>query len=125
MSRMNRLSNCHNRYQGKYQRALCVCSAGLLRSPTAAFVLSQEPYNWNTRAVGVTKDYALIHIDEVHVAWADIILCMGLEQELYISQNFNVDGTPIYNLNIPDDFTYRDPELIEIIKSRIAELQLA
>ena len=47
MSKMNRLANTQNKYQGKYKKVLCVCSAGLLRSPTAALVLSQEPFNFN------------------------------------------------------------------------------
>ena len=56
---MNRLANSSNRYQGEYKRVLCVCSAGLLRSPTAALVLSQEPYNFNTRAAGLDEAFAL------------------------------------------------------------------
>ena len=64
----NRLGNVNNGFQGKFRRALCVCSAGLLRSPTLAEILSQAPYNFNTRAVGITKEFALIPIDMAHVA---------------------------------------------------------
>lgn len=49
---MNRIANASNKFQGSYKRVLCVCSAGLLRSPTAALVLSKDPYNFNTRACG-------------------------------------------------------------------------
>ena len=45
----NRLSNVNNRFQGNFKRVLYVCSAGLLRSPTLAEILSQAPYNFNTR----------------------------------------------------------------------------
>ena len=65
MSLMNRLANTHNHYQGDAKRVLCVCSAGLLRSPTAAFVLSQEPFGFNTRAAGIAEDFALIVVDDV------------------------------------------------------------
>ena len=51
---MNRIANSTNPFQKDYKRVLCVCSAGLLRSPTAAYVLSQAPYNYNTRAAGLT-----------------------------------------------------------------------
>lgn len=117
---MNRLANSKNRFQGDFKRVLLVCSAGILRSPTAAFVLSQEPYNYNTRAVGVSEDYALIHIDEVHIEWAQEIVCMGKEQESYIWNNFGdqLNGTPVINLEIPDNFRYRDPKLMEMIKTR-------
>lgn len=42
---MNRLAIARNGYQGSYKRVLTVCSGGVLRAPTAAWVLGQEPYN--------------------------------------------------------------------------------
>jgi len=33
------------------------------------FVLSQEPYNYNTRAAGIVDDYALVPVDEVLLNW--------------------------------------------------------
>ena len=111
----NRLFNCGNPYQGDFKRVLCVCSAGLLRSPTAALVLSQEPYNFNTRACGLDS-YALIHIDEVLITWADEIVCMSEEQENRLREM--VADKPITCLYIRDDFSYRDPELIQLIKEK-------
>jgi len=115
---MNRLGNCHNEWQGNYKRVLCVCSAGVLRSPTAAFVLSQEPYNFNTRAVGLTPEFALIPVDEVLLAWADEIVCMTYKQEIELKE---ITDKPVICLNILDNFEYRDPELIELIKERYKE----
>lgn len=74
---MNALHNCKNPYQGAEKRVLCLCSAGLLRSPTAAFVLQKE-LGYNTRAAGVT-DYALIPVTEVLLEWADEIVCVNEE----------------------------------------------
>jgi predicted protein tyrosine phosphatase len=114
---MNRLANCQNRWQGKYKRVLCVCSAGLLRAATAAYVLSQEPYNFNTRAVGVAREFALIPIDEVHLDWADEIVVMTQDQaEKVREMQEEGDDTPIIVLDIPDNYAYRDPELIRLIK---------
>jgi predicted protein tyrosine phosphatase len=110
---MNRLANASNRWQGKNKKVLCVCSAGLLRSPTAAFVLSQEPFNFNTRAAGLTKEFALIPVDEVLLEWADEIVCMDQKQELLLK---SITTKPIICLGIPDNFAYRDPKLIELIK---------
>ena len=114
---MNRLHNCKNPYQGSYKKVLSVCSAGLLRSPTIAWVLSQDPYNYNTRACGI-HDYALVPLDRVLLTWADEIVCVqsdheGVVQRLLTDYNLN---TPIVNLMIPDNFEYRDPELIEMIR---------
>lgn len=114
---MNRLHNATNPYQGKFKRVLCVCSAGLLRSPTAAVVLSQDPFNFNTRAVGLDESHALIPIDQVHVAWADEIVVMSTSQSIEIKRKFETNK-PIRILDIPDSFSYRDPKLMELIKER-------
>lgn len=120
MTFMNRLGTAGNRYQGKYKRVLCVCSAGLLRSPTAAFVLSQEPYNFNTRAAGATEEYALIPVDEVLLAWANEVVCMEDAHKKQLIDQFGevMHDVKVVVLNIPDHFAYRDPELIEFIKQR-------
>lgn len=109
---MNRMHNCKNPYQGKYKKVLCVCSAGLLRSPTAALVLSQEPFNYNTRAAGL-EDYALVEVDPILLEWADEIVCMTSAQATKL---IPMTYKPIINLGIPDNYGYRDPELIKLIK---------
>ena len=116
---MNRLANSTNPYQGNYKKVLCVCSAGLLRSPTAAFVLSQEPYNFNTRAAGLVKDFALVPVDRVLLHWADEIVCMNTEQASEIRDMLD-EEKPVIALKIEDSYRYRDPQLIEAIKSAYA-----
>ena len=112
---MNRLMNAENRFQGKYKRVLCVCSAGLLRSPTAAWVLSQDPYNFNTRAVGVTEEFALVPVDRVLLHWADEIVCMDYRQAEIVRDLLEEDK-PIINLGIQDIYGYRDPDLVDAIR---------
>jgi len=107
---MNRKANCHNKYQGSEKRVLCVCSAGLLRSPTAAFVLQKE-FGFNTRSAGLTAEFALIPVDDVLLEWADEIVVM--ENWMY-EQLKDFDGTLIC-LNIPDNFERMDDELQKII----------
>lgn len=115
---LNRLANAHNKYQNfdKHKRVLCVCSAGLLRSPTIAYVLSQEPYNFNTRAVGCDGEFALIPIDDVLVEWADEIVCADFDHYAVVASRY--PEHTIVNLNIPDDYDYRSDELIKLIKQR-------
>ncbi len=120
----NRLGNATNPYQGDFKRVLCVCSAGLLRSPTLAWVLSQDPYNYNTRAVGWNGDFALIPIDEAHITWADQIVFVEPSVERgvrSITQDLYIDGKELITLNIPDNFEYRNPKLVEIIKAQYAQ----
>jgi predicted protein tyrosine phosphatase len=121
MSTMNRLANCHNHFQGKYKRVLCVCSAGLLRSPTTALVLSQEPFNYNTRAAGCVAEYALVPVDEVLVDWADEIVCMEPNHVEKIKP-FCSGDEKIICLDLPDQFEYRNPDLMRLIRERYEAL---
>ena len=118
MSSLNRIHNCHNPYQGNFKRVLCVCSAGLLRSPTAAVVLSQAPYNFNTRAAGLEQSYALVPVDDVLLIWAEEVVCMTASQGDQIRDRLTLlkCATPVKVLNIQDDYEYRDPALIELIR---------
>ncbi len=119
---MNRLGNISNRFQNfkAHKRVVCVCSAGLLRSPTAALVLSQEPWNFNTRAVGLVPEFALIPLDQVLLEWADEFVCMTQDQADAVQEMIRQIHvtTPVTCLNIPDNFGYREPELIRLITER-------
>lgn len=120
---MNRLYNASNPAQGDHKKVLCVCSAGLLRSPTAAVVLSQPPFNFNTRAAGAEDSYALIPVDNVLLKWADELVCMTQQhaemlKTKLVRQNFL---GKIIVLNIADDFMYRDPHLMGLIADRYME----
>ena len=111
-----------NSYQGDYKRVLTVCSANMLRSPTMAHVLSAEPYNFNTRSAGIAG-FALIPVTEDLLMWADEVVCADTEHALYIRDKmieYMLDK-PIIDLNIPDIYEYRNPELIELIKERYGQ----
>jgi predicted protein tyrosine phosphatase len=115
-----RLATSKNEYQGSYKRVLCLCSAGLLRSPTAAWVLSNEPYSYNTRSAGTYSEYALNLVDSVLIEWADEIVCMGKNhiEKLKEMNLYFPDKKKYIVLDIPDDFRYRDPELVLMISSK-------
>lgn len=126
MSIFNRIKNAKNKNQGNYKKVLCLCSAGQLRSATAALILSQEPFNYNTRAAGTHSEYALILIDPVLVAWADEFVCATREQvEALKFMLHKDDSRNIINLEISDDYEYRDPELIKLITERYARALVA
>ena len=115
----NRLWNTKNPAQGEYKRVLCLCSAGLLRSPTTAVVLAGEPYNYNTRAAGVESDYALIPVDDVLIDWADEIVCVNAGTADRLRSLFHADDLPtVVVLNIPDNYGYRSPKLVHMIKEQ-------
>lgn len=124
MSTKNRLGNCHNRFQGPSKRVLTVCSAGLLRSPTAAWVLSNDPWNFNCRAAGYNEEYALVLVDQVLLTWADVVVCMDTTQQRYLENLLDKFDMykPVYNLEVEDDYDFRDPELVRLMTEKFLNL---
>lgn len=120
MSLKNRLGNTHNPYQGSFKKVLTVCSAGLLRSPTCAWVLSNPPFNFNTRSCGYNDEYALTVLDEVLLEWADEVVVMDTKQEKVVRE-FGYLGN-VHVLNVPDDYGYRDPELVSLLEEKLLEV---
>lgn len=127
MTFMNRMGNAGNRYQTSAKRVLCLCSAGLLRSPTIANVLHQD-YGYNTRAAGVTKEYALIFADRVLIEWADQIVCVEQSVHEQLTRLYHDDEVALAKigknsviLDIPDTFPWNDARLREAIREKYAE----
>lgn len=109
----------NNPCQGQDKRILFVCSAGILRSATAARIYAQK---YNTRAAG-SKNYALIPVTEELVMWADDIVFVNEENRWDVSKRFDLDdlaknGTVIKVLNIPDNYDHMHPELIQHLKEQ-------
>jgi len=102
----------HNARQGAFKRILCVCSLGLLRSPTLAYALQQEGHN--TRSCGSDIENALIPISKKLVEWADEIVFVNPEN--YNAVLHMVDLKKVKVLNIPDDYDYRDAWLLSVCK---------
>jgi predicted protein tyrosine phosphatase len=120
---MNKLGNCHNVYQGTEKRVLCVCSAGLLRSPTMARVLA-ETYNYNTRAAGITEEYALIDVNDVLIEWADEIVVAEDSMGVEIMKRFP-SVTKYISLDLPDIYERMNPRLVKLIKERYEKNSVA
>jgi len=112
-----------NSFQGDYKRVLTVCSAGILRSATAAHILCGDPWNFNTRNAG-TASYALIPVTEDLLQWADEIVCMEDEHREYVEQKLEewmLPAKPIVTLDIEDIYEYRDDRLIKLISTKYNE----
>ena len=134
MIKRNQLGVLFNAYQGKYKKVLTVCSAGCLRSPTAAHILSSEPWNFNTRCAGVSTEYAIIPVTDALIVWADIILVMDSDQQTLINQmqermfrdmdNWSLDYRfkQVINLEIEDEYDYRNPHLVRIMQDKFLEI---
>ena len=114
---MNSTCPWDNPYQGRDKKVLFVCSAGILRSATAARTYAHK---YNTRACG-SAHYALVPISDNLVTWADEIVFVNKEnyqsvKHLYDFDSF--DNKSIKVLDIPDMYEHMHPELIKAFKEQ-------
>jgi predicted protein tyrosine phosphatase len=105
-------------YQGADKKVLFVCSAGILRSATAARLYARK---YNTRCCG-TAPYALIRLSDNLVAWADEIVFVNDENYqaarcMYDFKSINGEKKVVV-LDIPDDYAHMHPELIKHFKEQ-------
>lgn len=107
-----------NPLQGASKRVLCVCSVAMLRSPSAAIVLANPPFNFNTRSAGLDP-MALIPVTETLVEWADELICM---QDNHRDRLEAMTSKKVFCLNIPDIYDYRQHELMKLISRRYREI---
>jgi predicted protein tyrosine phosphatase len=121
----NQLHNISNPYQGDTKKVLAVCSAGLLRSATLQNFLIKE-YGYNVRNCGTEASYALIPISEALIKWADEIVFVNMDNYYDVKiqlDEMNIDKNKIFILNIPDQYGFNNPALINIIKEQYTNKQ--
>lgn len=104
-----------NSAQGMFTRVLFVCSAGMLRSATAATIANE--LGMNARACG-SAPYALIPISANLIHWAEAIYFVNRENYLETKIKFAGQQECLeliedkYSVwNIEDCFEYNDPPL--------------
>ena len=113
-----------NPYQGKADRWLFVCSAGLLRSPTGAALANKRGIN--ARSCGSNFNYALIPCSANLINWADKIIFVNRENLWQLEDNFlghkdlleQIEQKQIV-LDIPDNFEYMDPQLQQMFHDEL------
>ena len=103
------------------EQLLFICSRNQWRSPTAA-ALFKHSQSYVAKSAG-TSDSARIKLTANLISWADQIFVMEKRHGAIIRQNYPdlIQDKSITTLHISDDYQYMDPELIEILKSRLAE----
>lgn len=107
----------NNPYQGNDKRLLFVCSAGLLRSATAANLFAKKGFN--TRSCGSAR-YALIPFSENLKEWAHKIIFVNPYNRIEVDmRGFDLMGKNVQILHIPDDFEYNDPTLIQMLEEQV------
>jgi predicted protein tyrosine phosphatase len=103
------------------EQLLFICSRNQWRSPTAAALFAESDL-YTAKSAG-TSDSARIKITPGLINWADRIFVMEKRHAAILQQKYPdlISGKSIATLHISDDYQYLDPELIEILESRLAE----
>ena len=100
-------------------RALFICTQNRLRSPTAEQVFSTWP-GVETDSAGLGND-ANVPLSVEQINWATKIFVMERAHRNKLTKKFktHLNGKPIICLNIPDEYDYMQPELVQLMTVRI------
>ncbi|NHZ91515.1 phosphotyrosine protein phosphatase [Massilia sp. CCM 8733] len=100
------------------QRALFICSQNRLRSPTAEQVFASWP-GVETDSAGLGGD-ASVPLSPEQIAWATIVFVMEKAHRRRLGERFrtHLNGKKVICLDIPDNYTYMQPELVRILETK-------
>ncbi len=89
------------------------------RSPTAEKIYFNHP-RLNVRSAGISPK-ARRTISQNDIVWSSKIVVMESKHKQRLKSNFPLElgDKEIVVLDIPDDYQYMDPELMEILKNSI------
>lgn len=98
---------------------LFVCSRNQWRSPTAERVFRHHPL-MAVRSAG-TSPNARRPLGEGDLRWADVVMVMEPRHRDRIRADYpHLTGhVPIHVLDIPDDYRFMDPELVEMLEAMV------
>jgi predicted protein tyrosine phosphatase len=97
---------------------LVVCGRNKRRSRTAEYIFKND-HRFNIKTAGLSAK-SEIQINEKLIKWADMIIAMDNGQRNRIANQYRDLGLPIIEvIDIPDDYEYLNPELIEILTIKI------
>lgn len=98
---------------------LFVCSQNKLRSPTAEQVFADWP-GIQTASAGLNHD-AEVPLGPELVQWAGLIVVMETRHRGKLRKRFKaqLNNQQIVCLNIPDDYDFMDPELIQLLRQKV------
>ena len=102
------------------KRILFLCSQNKLRSPTAETVFADYP-GVEVDSAGLNND-AVVPLAPEQLEWADLILVMERVHQTRLNTKFraHLGGKRVGILNIPDNYDYMDPALVELLKAKCA-----
>jgi len=103
-------------------KLLFVCTINRMRSATAQKIYEND-YRFEVKSAGTDKTANTVLSEEI-LNWADSIVVMEKHHRNYIRKYFPeiYKKKKIVCLYIPDIYSYMQPELIEILKIKIEDV---
>ncbi len=100
---------------------LFICGKNQWRSPTAARIYANDP-RIQVRSAGVSlKSVRSVTLKDIE--WADLILVMEKKHRSRLQELFPEGEFPVIkSLEIPDDYPFMDPELIELLREGVESI---
>ena len=104
------------------RRLLFLCSRHRLRSPTAAAVFAAWPH-LEVDSAGLADD-AETPLEADQVDWAELIVVMepSHRRRLQARCGTRLRGKRVVCLDIPDDYDFMQPELVELLLRKAGPL---
>lgn len=101
------------------RRVLFVCRQNRVRSATAERVFGKRA-DLDVRSAGTNSD-ALVRVNRRMLEWADVIFIMDDDQRDALGRMFPSHAAlaKLICLEIPDDFLFLDPALVELLETRV------
>ena len=101
---------------------LFICSKNQWRSPTGEQIWRSRP-GFSARSAG-TSSKAKKSVGPADLEWADIIFFMEQKHKNRVVAEYRrvVEHKTMYVLDIPDEYKYMDPELVEILQQSVESL---
>ena len=109
-------------HDGERLNVLFVCSRNQWRSPTGEQVWRRHP-RVNARSAGTSAGARRV-VSAADLAWADVVLVMEDKHRARLLAEYRqlLQHKPLHVLDIPDDYKYMDPELVELLGDPVADL---
>ncbi len=103
-------------------RVLFICSRNQWRSPTAEAIWREHP-RVSVRSAGTSSSAKRkVSADDLH--WAEVIFVMENKHKSRLLADYRdlIEHKPIHVLDIPDEYQYMDPELVQQLEQSVGEI---
>ena len=102
-----------------------MCSRNVWRSPTAERLFARAE-GVRARSRGLSRS-ARRRLTDADLRWADVVMVMedAHHDRLLEHHREALADTPVYVLDVPDDYRFMDPELVGMLEQSVPPLLAA